>query len=168
MTRGRVIGAYQAAYLWLDVEGYDSPDGYKGRWMLAGLYGPDRIASDALKTWSGLPVRVGTSRFESTQDGRRAIGVLNGRNVVTAHVKTGTDPFGEAAVLLNYVSLSPTTGAVIVNQIPAITEARPAEALSIDITAPSDDLFGLATIKRIDWALEGRNGALSFTWPRTF
>ena len=168
VTRGRVIGAYQAAYLWLDVEGYDSPDGYKGRWMLAGLYGPDRVASDALKTYYGLPVRVGTSSFESTQAGRRAIGVMNGRNIVTAHVKSGTDPFGEIASLLNYVSLSPATGAVIVNQIPVITEARTAEALSGDITAPSDDPFGLATIKRIDWALEGRNGAISFTWPRTF
>lgn len=77
--------------------------------MLAGLYGPDRVASDALKTYYGLPVRVGTSRFESTQAGRRAIGALNGRSIVTAHVKSGTDPFGEIASLLNYVSLSPAT-----------------------------------------------------------
>lgn len=168
VTHGRVLGTYQAAYLWLDVEGYDSPDGYKGRWMLAGLYGPDRVTSDALKTYYGLPVRVGTSSFESTQAGQCAIGVLNGRNIVTAHVKSGTDPFGDIAGLLNYVSLSSATGAVIVNQIPFISEARTAEALSVAITAPSDDPFGLATIKRIDWALEGRNGTISFSWPRTF
>ena len=38
--RGYVIGPYQSAYFWVDVEGFDSPEGIKGRWMLAGVYGP--------------------------------------------------------------------------------------------------------------------------------
>src|SRR4249920_1991722 len=35
--RGYVIGQYQSAYFWVDIEGFDSPDGTKGRWMLAGV-----------------------------------------------------------------------------------------------------------------------------------
>src|SRR5690242_18174068 len=33
--RGYVIGPYSAAYFYVDVEGFDSPEGIRGRWMLA-------------------------------------------------------------------------------------------------------------------------------------
>jgi hypothetical protein len=31
--RANSIGAYHAAYIWVDVDGYDSPDGAKGRFI---------------------------------------------------------------------------------------------------------------------------------------
>jgi hypothetical protein len=47
VERGYVIGPYSAAYLWVDIEGFDSPEGIKGRWMLAGAYGPQPKTSGA-------------------------------------------------------------------------------------------------------------------------
>src|SRR5262249_40523092 len=81
-----VIGTYQSAYFWVDIEGFDSPEGIKGRWMLAGVYGPEEKTSAALKQYYGLPVRLGTSRFESTAEGKRAIGTVNGQDFITAEV----------------------------------------------------------------------------------
>src|ERR1700744_2692803 len=49
VERGNVIAPYSAAYFYVDVEGFDSPDGIKGRWMLAGAYGPDPKTSEAIK-----------------------------------------------------------------------------------------------------------------------
>src|ERR1700760_3649594 len=76
VERGYVLGAYSSAYFWVDVEGFDSPEGIKGRWMLTGLYGPEPKTSAALKTYYGFPVRVGSSRVEPTADGKRAIGTM--------------------------------------------------------------------------------------------
>jgi len=38
------------------VEGFDTPEGFKGRWMLAGVYGPEPVAAKALSRHCGLPV----------------------------------------------------------------------------------------------------------------
>ena len=62
--RGYVVGPYSAAYFWVDIEGFDSPEGIKGRWMLAGVYGPQPKTTAAFQA-SGFPIRSGTSRFES-------------------------------------------------------------------------------------------------------
>ena len=63
------FGPYQSAYFWVDIEGFDSPDGTKGRWMLAGVYGPEDKMHVALNEYYCLPVRLGTSRFEPTAQG---------------------------------------------------------------------------------------------------
>ena len=67
---GEVYGLapYRAAYFSVDLEGFDSPSGVKGRWILQGVYGPQDEAPVALKHWYGLPVRTGTSRFEATAE----------------------------------------------------------------------------------------------------
>ncbi len=47
--RGYVVGPYSAAYFWVDIEGFNSPDGVKGRWMLAGVYGPQPKTTAAFR-----------------------------------------------------------------------------------------------------------------------
>lgn len=166
VAQGRVIGPYQSAYLWLDLEGFDSPEGYKGRWMLAGVYGPEAKTSEALRAYYGLPVRCGTSRFETTPKRRRAIGSLDGQDIIKTEIIPSSDDYVWAAVLLNYVSLSPDTGGVIVNHIPVVAEVRPAQPVSVDISAPARDPFAGHAIARLDWGLEVRNGSFSFSLPR--
>ena len=52
--RGYPMGPYSAVYFYVDIEGFDSPEGIKGRWMLAGAYGPQAKTSAALKAFYGL------------------------------------------------------------------------------------------------------------------
>ncbi len=78
VAQGHVIGPYQSAYLWVDVEGYDAAPGMPARWMLAGIYGPDPKTATALSKYYNLPVRVGSSRFEPTAYGKQYCGRLSG------------------------------------------------------------------------------------------
>ena len=72
----QVVGLvpYVASYLWIDVDGFDSPDGTKGRWMAEGWYGPEPMPT-VVKTQMGFPVQLGITRPEHT--GNRLHAVLN-------------------------------------------------------------------------------------------
>jgi hypothetical protein len=60
--------------------------------MLVGAYSPNAVTSQVLLDWSFFPVRNGTSRFEKTTDGKRAIGTVNGQDVVVAEIKSSNEP----------------------------------------------------------------------------
>jgi hypothetical protein len=164
--RGYAIGPYSAAYFYVDIEGFDSPDGTKGRWMLAGVYGPQTKTSAALKTYYGLPVRPGTSRSEPSADGKRAIATMNGQDFVTTEIKSVPGSCEAAAILLNYVSMSSETERVMVNKIPVVGDFCKAEPVSAKVTAPSGDPFSAYPISKVVGANEFRNGAASFTVPQ--
>ncbi len=165
--KGYVIGPYSAAYLYVDVEGFNSPEGIKGRWMLAGVYGPQAKTSEALATYYGLPVRNGTSRQEATVDGTRAVGTVDGKDVVTAEVKPLPGSCKAAAISLNYLSKSPKSGDISVLQIPFVGDACGAEVISAKVTAPADDPFGKFSIAKVVGASALKNGAFTFTAPQT-
>jgi hypothetical protein len=165
VNQGRVIGPYQAAYLWVDIQGYDSEPGQAARWMLAGAYGPDPKTAAALCRYYNMPIRVGGSRFEPITQGSRAIGSLGGRDIITVEFKPAAGEGAPAVFLLHYLSRS-TSGELIVNQIPGVARMREAEVLSVSIHAPTDDLFASFPIKSIDWAAEVLDGAYSFSFPR--
>ena len=60
---------WEAGYYWIDVEGFDAPDGTKGRFMLAGQYGPATTMANIV---TGKPafnhVRVGSARHKIDGD----------------------------------------------------------------------------------------------------
>jgi hypothetical protein len=132
--RGYVIAPYSAAYFYVDVEGFDTPEGAKGRWMLAGVYGPQSRTVDALKA-SGFPVRSGTSRSEPTADGKRVAGTVNGKDFVSAEIKSVPGSCQPAAALLHYLTLSPDSERVVVTKIPVTLDACKAELVSAKVTA---------------------------------
>lgn len=164
--KGYAIGPYQSAYFWVDIEGFDSPDGTKGRWMLAGVYGPEAKTSAALKEYYGRPVRVGTSRFEPTAGGKRAIGTVNGQDFITVEIKSDPGPCEPVAGLLNYPGLLAKTKQVVVNEIPFVGDGCKAEPVSVNVNAPAGDLFGKFPIAKVIWAAEFKNGAFSFSPPK--
>jgi hypothetical protein len=163
--KGYGIAPYQSTYFWADVEGFDSPDCSKGRWMLAGVYGPQEKTPAALKEYYGFPVRVGTSRFESTAEGKRAIGTANGQDFITAEIKSVPE-CGPAAGLLNYPGLSGKTGQVVVNEIPFVGDFCKAEPVSVNVNAPAGDPFSAFPIAKVVWAGEFKNGSFSFSPPK--
>lgn len=164
--RGYVIGPYQSAYFWVDIEGFDSPDGTKGRWMLAGVYGPEDKTSAALKQYYGLPVRLGTSRFEPTAEGKRAIGTVNGQDFITVEIKSDPGSCEPAAGRLNYPGLSAKTKQIVVNEIPFVGDFCKAEPVSVNVNAPAGDPFAAFPIAKVVWAAEFKNGSFSFSPPK--
>jgi hypothetical protein len=163
VERGYVIGPYSAAYFYVDIEGFDSPEGIKARWMLAGVYGPQPKTSTALKTYGGFPVRPGTSRIEPAADGKQAIGTVNGQDFVTAEFKSVPGSCEATATHLNYVSLLPETKQVTVTKIPFVGDLCKAELVSVKVTAASRDAFAAYTISKAVGEAEFRNA--SFTIP---
>lgn len=162
-SRGYGITPYNSVYAWADVEGYDSADGTKGRWMLAGAYGPDEKATTATRDMMGFPVRNGTTILEETTQGRRATGLVNGQPVVVAEVKSSALPCDAAAGTLNYpVQIK---GKILVNQIPFSGDWCAAEPVSLKIVAPAGDAFATLVPAKVVWAGEFRNGSFAFSRP---
>jgi hypothetical protein len=162
-TRGYGIAPYSSVYAWADVEGYDSANGTKGRWMLAGAYGPDERVAVVLRDVMGFPVRTGTATLEETTSGRRATGMVNGNSVVVAEVKSSALPCDSVATTLN--SPVQIKGKILVNQIPATGDWCGAEPISLKITAPAGDPFAALVPVKVVWAGEFRNGAFAFSRP---
>jgi hypothetical protein len=163
--RGYLITPYSAVYFYVDIEGFDTPEKLKGRWMLAGAYGPQPKTSMALKA-SGFPVRPGESRLEPTAGGKRAIGMVNGQDIVTAEIKSVPNSCEPGGGLLNYPTMSPETERVVVNKIPFAGDLCKADLVSAKITAPSGDPFSAYPIAKVTGASEFRNGAAAFTLPQ--
>jgi hypothetical protein len=160
------FGPYQSAYLWVDVEGFDSADGTKGRWMLAGVYGPSEKMPAALIEHYGLPVRLGTSRFEATPQGKRAIGTVNGRDLITVEIRSLPGECQVASGRVNYPGMPGNTKRIVVNEIPSVGEFCKAEPVAVNITAPAGDPFAGYLIAKVVWAAEFKNAAFSFSVPQ--
>jgi hypothetical protein len=156
---GEVYGLapYRAAYFSVDLEGFDSPSGVKGRWILQGVYGPQDEAPVALKHWYGLPVRKGTSRFEATAGGKRAFGAVNGEDFVSVEIKSLAQSCGRNLVSLNYV----TPEGLL--EIAVTGEACEAEPISVEVHAPPGDPFAAFRPVKVLWAAEYKNGAFALT-----
>jgi hypothetical protein len=160
------FGPYQSAYLWVDVEGFDSADGTKGRWMLAGVYGPSDKMPLALAEHYGFPVRVGGSRFEPTTQGKRAIGSVNGRDIITVEIRALPGECQAAAGRVNYPGVSGKAKQLVVNEIPWVGDFCKAEPVAVNISAPAGDAFSAYPIAKVVWAAEFKNATFSFSVPQ--
>jgi hypothetical protein len=160
------FGPYQSSYFYVDIEGFDSADGTKGRWMLAGVYGPDEKMPVALREYYGFPVRLGASRSEATNLGRRAIGAINGQDFVTVEVKSFPSECQAVAGTLTYPGISSMTEKLVVNEIPYVGENCKAEPISVNITAPAGDPLAAFPIAKVVWAAEFKNASFSFSPPK--
>lgn len=163
-SKGSGIAPYSSVYFWVDVEGFDSPEGTKGRWMLVGAYGPREVTSQVLREMSFFPVRNGTSRAEATADGKRAIGTVNGKDVVVADIKSSSEPCDAVSGLLNYPVIN-AKKEIMVNVIPYVGDSCKAEAVSVNVTAPAGDPFAAFKPVKVLWAAEFKNAAFSFHRP---
>lgn len=153
--RGYGIGPYQGVYFWVDVEGFDSPSGVKGRWMLAGAYSEGTAA--AFGEHFRLPVRVGGSRLVATDGGLRAVGEAAGRDVVTVDVRRRDEPCAEAAVALFY----PSPAGLI--EIPFVGTMCAADAVRVAVQAPPGDPFAAFVPVEVLGATEITDGAFSLS-----
>lgn len=163
VARGYGLAPYSAAYLSVDVEGYDSADGTKGRWLLGGVYGPDEKVAAALREHFGFPVRTGSSRTVNMGSKRRATGMMNGEAVITVDIK----PSGKCqagAGTINYPGQI-AGGPVMVMQVPYVGDICGAEPMSVKVTAPAGDPMARLQPVKLLWSIEMRDGSFPFTRP---
>lgn len=162
-ARSYGLGTYSAAYMSVDVEGLDSADGTKGRWLLGGVYGPDENVAATLRETYGFPVRAGSSRTVNMGPLRRATGTMNGETVVTVDVR----PSGQCqagAGTINYPGQT-ADGKLVVMQVPFVGDVCGAEPVSVKIAAPAGDPMSRLQPVKLLWSVEMRNGAFSFSRP---
>jgi hypothetical protein len=136
---GYGLAPYLAFYLYVDLKGFDSADGTKGRWMLQGVYSPDTKVAAALHKYFGLPVRAGESRRVTTDASTVGMGTLAGQEVVRLVVTPKPTTCKSGAGTLNYPGQLDTSREIVVVQIPYVGEICEADPVSVDIMAPAGD-----------------------------
>ena len=150
---GNGFGAYTAAYLWVDLEGLDSSDGTKGRWMLAGIYGSQEVMA-VVQEFYGLPVRNGNARYEATAKGLRAVGASAGHDLISVEAEIDMDKCKPGGGSVSYLSQMPRTKHFILLSDAFWGELCPAQVDSVRIMAPDGDPFAQFKPKSINWAVQ--------------
>jgi hypothetical protein len=162
---GYGLAPYSAFYLYVNIKGFDSANGTKGRWMLQGVYGPDTKVSAALHKYYGLPVRAGESQRVTKDASTVGIGTLAGQEMVRLVVTPKPTTCKSVAGILHYPGQLATTREIVVGQFPLVGELCEADPVSVDITAPAGDpLHTLKPVKTLG-AFAFKNFAFAFPSP---
>jgi hypothetical protein len=162
---GYGLAPYSAFYLYVDIKGFDSADGTKGRWMLQGVYGPATKVSAALHKYYGLPVRAGESRRVTKDASTVGLGTFEGQDVVRLVVTPKPNTCKSVAGTLNYPGQLDTSREIVVVQIPYVGELCEADPVSAEITAPAGDPLHKLQPVKILGAAALKNFAGAFPRP---
>jgi hypothetical protein len=147
---GYGLAPFSAFYFYVHVKGFDSSDGTKARWMLQGVYGPERRVPVALHKYFGLPVRAGESRHDVNGAHTIGIGTIAGQEVLRIGVRPKPATYNFVAGAINFPGQLETTGEIVVLQMPYIAEICEANPVSIDNMAPAGEpLSKLKSVKMV-------------------
>jgi hypothetical protein len=133
-----MLGDYSASYITLDVEGFDSPSGTKGRWMLAGLYGPSDRAFQAIRGMFGPAVRQGSSRIVDTPGSQRGYASVDGADVLSIEVRPRPEPCSVVGGSVNYLAAGNGRGVTVVPIASSLLLCG-ADPVGLKITARAGD-----------------------------
>lgn len=159
---GHGLAPYSAGYAYVQVKGFDSDSGSKGRYIVQGFYSGK--VSQALRDYYGLHVDIGESSQSATEDGWRGVAKSDGRDVLKLAVKPKGEDCPQVAGTLNYLGNVKAKSALNRLQIPFAGEYCAAEPVSVDINAP--DGSALADLKVVKVLGAGQfRGHFSFGRP---
>jgi len=162
---GYGISPYDSAYGYVDIEGFDTAQGAKGRWILQGIYGPEEKMAAAIRSAYGWSVRAGEVTLTETTRGRRGVAAIGGRDVLDVELNLSALPCSAVGGINHYVS--GTAAKPIVNQIPFAGQWCGGEPVKANVVASADDPFATFVPAKILWAGAFRDGAIAFTRPVT-
>jgi hypothetical protein len=131
--RGYGLGAYHSAYFYVDVLGFDSPDGTRGRWKLEGVYGPNPKVTDALQTHFGWAISNGSATLQRQGDTRIASGTRNGKIFVTVKIERLAGGCQTVSGIANYPGMPRNPNRIAVITVPFTGQYCPAKPVSVDI-----------------------------------
>jgi hypothetical protein len=160
---GYGLTPFSAFYIYVNIKGFDSAGGAKGRWMLQGVYGPETKVSEAIRKYHGFPFRAGESRRVTKDASTVGIGTLAGQEVVRLVVTSKPTTCKSVAGALNYPGQLDTSRDIVVTQIPYVGELCEADPVSVDITAPAGDPLHKLKPVKILGAITLKNFATA--WP---
>lgn len=152
---------YSSSWIGLEVDGFDTPDGSKARWMLSGLYSPASVAA-ALAKHFNYPTREGTTWLG--RDGRRvvAVGTMGGHEIIRAELILKDEPCQRVSGLVHEVTRNPTANNIQLIKIPTLGDWCAAESATVKITAPTGDPFNDVGPVKVLWGGYFYGG---FGWP---
>jgi hypothetical protein len=140
------LGPYTATYITVDVQGFDSADGTKGRFMVRGWYGTEPVAA-AFREVLGFPVTIGTTTVERKDNVVSAVLKSNGVPVIEARIAV-TGKTGKIGGVLNYPTWRqiPTADGrhilfseLLVHRIPFRGDLTPADPVAVNFKVPDTD-----------------------------
>lgn len=164
-TSGFGAGVYDGAYAFVNVEGFDSADGSKGRWIMQGAYGPNEALSAAIREAYGWPVRNGSVDYEETVTGKRAALTVGGTRMIEMNVNISAMPCPAVAGVAHYVGKAKSAGKFTLNQIPFTGQWCGAEPVTLNVVAPASDAFSRFVPAKVLWAGQFKSGAVAFSVP---
>lgn len=109
VREGEGLAPYEATYIYAEVEGFDAPDGSKGRWVLWGLYSPDRVVA-SLREVIGWPIRLGSTRLVNKRGWLRGAALREENELIISEIVDK----GEAPLTVGGVAHYP-----LLKQLPA-------------------------------------------------
>jgi len=161
---GYGLSPYTSTYVYVDVEGHDSPEGAKGRWMLKGFYGPDPAPAVLTESY-GWPVSLGRSWHENIGDVWNAATVdESGEAIVAARIRRTEDPCQTMSGLTNYPS-DRAPGDLVVVRIPWTGDICGAEPESVEFKGGLADALQELKPSEPSWAILIQDLNFSFTQP---
>jgi hypothetical protein len=162
--RASGLPPYSSFWIWVDVEGFDAPDGSKGHWMLTGAYSPDSVAS-ALHKYFGYPTRGGTTGIELSGDRVRATGTVAGKEMVRIDLARKPGPCQRVSSAVSEVTRDGGSGKLQTSTIPFMGEVCNAESFKVDFPAPAGDVLARLKPIKILWVVEYKNDAFGWSAP---
>jgi len=155
--QGYGLSPYQSGYAWIDVEGHDSADGTKARYIIKAGIGPEKTYA-ALSALFRIDAAPGGTQLEDG-DVKRGTGIRNGQPWVQVEIKT-SGGCQSVAGTLNY----PISGSQMI-QIPYAAEACAAEPVSATVMLPEGEKGAGLQPTKLLWAAELRDTRFAFTFP---
>ena len=156
---------YTAGYAAVEIEGFDSADGSKGRWMLQGAYGGAPVAM-AIRTRYGWPLGPGEGRLEQRESSKRGTLMIGGSPVVEVEVARTTEGCRSVAGIVHFVAPNPAGSGLIINEIPYTGKSCPATPVSVKVGGSANELFRSLQPKSLTWGAELYEMSVAFTQPR--
>lgn len=164
VKEGAGLAPYEASYLFAEVDGFDEPGGPKGRFVLYGLYSPDRVVS-AMREVLGFPMRLGATKVVETGKRVRGAGSRDGREVLVSEVVNRNDAAG-AAGTLPYVALRvvPTamgnavaSSELLMHPVAWTARVTMADPVAVKILLPDNHPLRKLEPKKLLYAYTGRD-----------
>lgn len=158
---GAGVQAYQRSYVWVDLAGFDSITGNKGRYIL--------WLSDSAHAakMARLGYETTTGETSLAEDGKTVTGrtVLDGTQVMQVSIELADAACGPAVGTMNYPSLPDGTGAMVATQYTFKGDICGATPGSVDISAPEGHPLDIFKPTSVVWAAMARDLSFSASPP---
>lgn len=154
---GYATEPYTRAYVWADLEGHDSANGSKGRWI---LWGATSGGLEKMNLYYDNIIVAGQASV--TENGNKTIGVasVGGSQILNVEIELSDEPCGEASGILNYPVMVDTSGKLGVETFTWVADICGATATKVDFNVASDHPLSKFKPTAVIWAAQAKN--LSF------